>query len=172
MVWSAVDAQAQAASEAYRATEAELRRRTDEQLQALLDALLEGQATPGLAARAAAGLDLPEHGPYAVVVLRAERRDGGASVRRCGAPGSGSSGGCGPTARWRWWRWRPGRAWTEWRVRWTGGARGRAGSVLWSRASRELGRARRLAETGAAHLSAGRAPRSYALISGCRRRWW
>ncbi|KUM79383.1 PucR family transcriptional regulator [Streptomyces griseorubiginosus] len=75
MVWSAVDAQAQAASEAYRATEAELRRRTDEQLQALLDALLEGQATPGLAARAAAGLDLPEHGPYAVVVLRAERRE-------------------------------------------------------------------------------------------------
>ncbi|NNN34473.1 helix-turn-helix domain-containing protein [Streptomyces sp. S3(2020)] len=77
MVWSAVDAQAQAASEAYRATEAELRRRTDEQLQALLDALLEGQASPGLAARAAAGLDLPEHGPYAVVVLRTERRDGG-----------------------------------------------------------------------------------------------
>ncbi|MES5818897.1 helix-turn-helix domain-containing protein [Streptomyces sp. RG80] len=77
MVWSAVDAQAQAASEAYRATEADLRRRTDEQLQALLDALLEGQSTPGLAARAAAGLDLPEHGPYAVVVLRAERRDGG-----------------------------------------------------------------------------------------------
>lgn len=77
MVWSAVDAQAQAASEAYRATEAELRRRTDEQLQALLDALLEGQASPGLAGRAAAGLDLPEHGPYAVVVLRAERRDGG-----------------------------------------------------------------------------------------------
>ncbi|WP_405728560.1 helix-turn-helix domain-containing protein [Streptomyces sp. NBC_00028] len=75
MVWSAVDAQAEAASEAYRATEAELRRRTDEQLQALLDALLEGQATPGLAARAAAGLDLPEHGPYAVVVLRAERRE-------------------------------------------------------------------------------------------------
>ncbi|GAA3778220.1 PucR family transcriptional regulator [Streptomyces chiangmaiensis] len=75
MVWSAVDAQTQAASEAYRATEAELRRRTDEQLQALLDALLEGQATPGLAARAAAGLDLPEHGPYAVVVLRAERRE-------------------------------------------------------------------------------------------------
>lgn len=75
MVWSAVDAQAQSASEAYRATEAELRRRTDEQLQALLDALLEGQAAPGLAARAAAGLDLPEHGPYAVVVLRAARRE-------------------------------------------------------------------------------------------------
>ncbi|MGC9539429.1 PucR family transcriptional regulator [Streptomyces sp. UG1] len=76
IVWAAVDAQVQAASDAYRATEMELRRRTDEQLQALLDALLEGQRSPGLAARAAAGLDLPEHGSYAVVVLRAERRDG------------------------------------------------------------------------------------------------
>ncbi|MFI6333829.1 helix-turn-helix domain-containing protein [Streptomyces sp. NPDC050535] len=76
MVWSAVDAQATAATEAYRSTEAELRRRTDEQLQALLDALLEGQQSPGLAARAAAGLDLPEMGQYAVVVLRAERHDG------------------------------------------------------------------------------------------------
>ncbi|MFD7707277.1 PucR family transcriptional regulator [Streptomyces sp. NPDC059785] len=75
MVWSAVDAQAATASEAYRATEADLRRRTDEQLQALLDALLDGQQAPALAARAAAGLDLPEHGPYAVVVLRPERHD-------------------------------------------------------------------------------------------------
>ncbi|GGX52893.1 PucR family transcriptional regulator [Streptomyces fructofermentans] len=75
MVWSAVDAQAAVASDAYRATEMELRRRTDERLQALLDALLEGQEAPGLAARAAAGLDLPERGPYAVVVLRSERRE-------------------------------------------------------------------------------------------------
>ncbi|MEV0225099.1 helix-turn-helix domain-containing protein [Streptomyces sp. NPDC050704] len=82
MVWSAVDAQAASASEAYRATETELRRRTDEQLQALLDALLEGQEAPGLAARAAAGLDLPERGPYAVVVLRAERRESRESFRR------------------------------------------------------------------------------------------
>ncbi|MGW7264621.1 PucR family transcriptional regulator [Streptomyces sp. NPDC054842] len=82
MVWSAVDAQAAAASEAYRATEMELRRRTDEQLQALLDALLEGQEAPGLAARAAAGLDLPERGPYAVVVLRSERRDGREAFHR------------------------------------------------------------------------------------------
>ncbi|MET7388655.1 PucR family transcriptional regulator [Streptomyces sp. NPDC005529] len=75
MVWSAVDVQAATASESYLATERELRRRTDERLQALLDALLEGQEAPGLAARAAAGLDLPEHGPYAVVVLRTERHD-------------------------------------------------------------------------------------------------
>ncbi|MEV7193567.1 helix-turn-helix domain-containing protein [Streptomyces sp. NPDC093510] len=82
MVWSAVDAQAAVASDAYRATELELRRRTDEQLQALLDALLEGRSAPGLAARAAAGLDLPEHGPYAVVVLRVERRDGREAFHR------------------------------------------------------------------------------------------
>ncbi|MGW0533316.1 PucR family transcriptional regulator [Streptomyces sp. NPDC003032] len=82
MVWSAVDAQAAVASDAYRATELELRRRTDEQLQALLDALLEGQTAPGLAARAAAGLDLPEQGPYAVVVLRVERRDGREAFHR------------------------------------------------------------------------------------------
>ncbi|MFF6788662.1 hypothetical protein ACVW0K_005834 [Streptomyces filamentosus] len=74
-VWSAVDAQADRASEAYRATEAELRRRTDEQLQALLDALLQGQRAPEMVARAAAGLDLPEQGRYAVVVLRPDRRE-------------------------------------------------------------------------------------------------
>ncbi|MFI9773569.1 PucR family transcriptional regulator [Streptomyces sp. NPDC051956] len=82
MVWAAVDAQAAAAAEAYRTTEMELRRRTDEQLQALLDALLEGRPAPGLAARAAAGLDLPEHGPYAVVVLRVDRRDGREAFHR------------------------------------------------------------------------------------------
>ncbi|MFF3314404.1 PucR family transcriptional regulator [Streptomyces sp. NPDC003035] len=75
MVWSAVDAQADTASEAYRATELELRRRTDEQLQALLDALLHGQRSPEVVSRAAAGLDLPEHGRYAVVVLRHDRRE-------------------------------------------------------------------------------------------------
>ncbi|CAM5253225.1 PucR family transcriptional regulator [Streptomyces narbonensis] len=74
-VWSAVDAQADTASEAYRSREAELRRRTDEQLQALLDALLQGQRAPELVARAAAGLDLPEQGRYAVVVLRYDRRE-------------------------------------------------------------------------------------------------
>jgi hypothetical protein len=75
MVWSAVDAQADTASEAYRVTELELRRRTDEQLQALLDALLDGGRSPEVASRAAAGLDLPERGRYAVVMLRGERRD-------------------------------------------------------------------------------------------------
>lgn len=115
MVWSAVDAQTVAASEAYRATERELRRRTDEQLQALLDALLEGQEAPGLAARAAAGLDLPEQGPYAVVVLRPERRDLREAVPRpVQGGGCASSGGCGRTARSAWWRWTPIRTWAVW----------------------------------------------------------
>ncbi|MEU0273311.1 hypothetical protein [Streptomyces sp. NPDC006307] len=85
MVWSAVDAQTDTASEAYRITELELRRRTDEQLQALLDALLDGGRSPEVSARAAAGLDLPERGRYAVVVLRTERRD--VAHRRLAGPG-------------------------------------------------------------------------------------
>ncbi|MFF5728299.1 helix-turn-helix domain-containing protein [[Kitasatospora] papulosa] len=48
-----------------------MRRRGDERGGALLDALLEGRADPGLAARAASGLGLPEQGRYAVAVLRA-----------------------------------------------------------------------------------------------------
>ncbi|GAA3388731.1 helix-turn-helix domain-containing protein [Streptomyces roseoviridis] len=76
MVWQAVDTQADTASEAYRATELELRRRTDEQLAALLDELLGDRPQAAeVVARAAAGLDLPEHGRYAVVVLRQDRRE-------------------------------------------------------------------------------------------------
>ncbi|MER5555253.1 helix-turn-helix domain-containing protein [Streptomyces sp. NPDC002793] len=48
----------------------EMRRRSDERGRALLDALLEDRSEPGLAARAASGLDLPEQGRYAVAVLR------------------------------------------------------------------------------------------------------
>ncbi|GAA2925313.1 PucR family transcriptional regulator [Streptomyces argenteolus] len=44
--------------------------RGDERGEVLLDALLDGRSAPGLAARAAAGLDVPEQGRYAVVVLR------------------------------------------------------------------------------------------------------
>ncbi|MCX4680254.1 helix-turn-helix domain-containing protein [Streptomyces sp. NBC_01433] len=46
-----------------------MQRRSDERAQALLDALLEGRPSPGLARRAAAGLGLPERGRYAVAVL-------------------------------------------------------------------------------------------------------
>ncbi|MFE4452971.1 helix-turn-helix domain-containing protein [Streptomyces sp. NPDC056796] len=50
-----------------------MRRRGDERGRALLDALLEGRSEPGLAARAAGALDLPERGRYAVAVLRQVR---------------------------------------------------------------------------------------------------
>ncbi|MEU8888036.1 helix-turn-helix domain-containing protein [Streptomyces sp. NPDC048442] len=75
-MWAAVDRQAATVAEAYRSTEEDMQRRTDERVQALLDALLEGQTSAALVAGAAAGLDLPEQGRYAVVVLRAERREG------------------------------------------------------------------------------------------------
>lgn len=52
-----------------------MQRRDDERARVLLDTLLEGRIGPDLAARAAAGLDLPERGRYAVVVLRADRRE-------------------------------------------------------------------------------------------------
>ncbi|MBM7439897.1 CdaR family transcriptional regulator [Streptomyces sp. HB132] len=48
-----------------------MRQRSDARGRALLDALLEGRSEPGLVARAASGLDLPERGRYAVAVLRA-----------------------------------------------------------------------------------------------------
>ncbi len=82
MVWSAVNDQEDTLSEAYRATELELRRRTDERLQALLDALLDGRQAPELTSRAAAGLDLPEQGRYAVVVLPLDRRDSSEPLHR------------------------------------------------------------------------------------------
>ncbi|MER5933419.1 helix-turn-helix domain-containing protein [Streptomyces sp. NPDC002054] len=74
-MWAGIEQQAAATAEAYRTAEREMRRRSDERVQALLDALLEGEAGVELAARAAAGLDLPEQGRYAVVVLPADRRD-------------------------------------------------------------------------------------------------
>lgn len=83
-MWAGIEQQAAATAEAYRAGELEMRRRSDERVQALLDALLEGDAAPGLAARAAAGLDLPEQGRYAVVVLPVDRRD---SVHRVTSAG-------------------------------------------------------------------------------------
>ncbi|MFD3718039.1 PucR family transcriptional regulator [Streptomyces sp. NPDC058674] len=83
-MWAGIEQQAAATAEAFREGELEMRRRSDERVQALLDALLEGNAAPGLAAQAAAGLDLPEQGRYAVVVLPVDRRD---SVHRVGSAG-------------------------------------------------------------------------------------
>jgi hypothetical protein len=69
-VWHAIDRQAIAAAEAYRRREAEMFGRTAERVQALLDALLEDRADAALVRSAAAALDLPELGRYAVVITR------------------------------------------------------------------------------------------------------
>ncbi|NBE52713.1 helix-turn-helix domain-containing protein [Streptomyces boluensis] len=86
-VWSVVDEQTDTVSRAYGAylaAESEPHRHTDERPHALLDALLDSESdsdidsAPGLAsapARAAAGLDLPEHGRYAVVAVRVGPRE-------------------------------------------------------------------------------------------------
>ncbi|RAY12115.1 PucR family transcriptional regulator [Actinomadura craniellae] len=75
-VWHTTEQQSTVVAEAYRRTESELLRRSTERVQALLDALLEGRgADGGLAGAAAAALDLPERGRYAVLVLRGSHRD-------------------------------------------------------------------------------------------------
>ncbi|MBG0822183.1 helix-turn-helix domain-containing protein [Planomonospora sp. ID91781] len=75
-VWNAVDRQAVAAAESYRRREAEMFGRTAERIQALLDALLEDRADAALVRSAAAALDLPELGRYAVVITRLPGRGG------------------------------------------------------------------------------------------------
>ncbi|GGS50636.1 PucR family transcriptional regulator [Planobispora rosea] len=75
-VWHAVDRQAVAAADAYRKREAELFGRTAERVQSLLDALLEDRADAALVRSAAAALDLPELGRYAVVTTRLPGRGG------------------------------------------------------------------------------------------------
>ncbi|MDX2389295.1 PucR family transcriptional regulator [Streptomyces sp. NPDC054904] len=81
-MWAGIEQQATATAEAYRTAEVEMRRRSDERVQALLDALLEGDTAPALAAQVALALDLPEQGRYVVVVLTADRGD---SVHRVAA---------------------------------------------------------------------------------------
>jgi hypothetical protein len=69
-VWELVDVFSSAVGNSYRETETEFARRDDRRRDALVDALLEGRGTErALAADAAAALDLPEHGRYAVVVV-------------------------------------------------------------------------------------------------------
>ena len=69
-VWELVDAFSSTVADSYRATEAELVRRGDRRRDALLDALLDGRGTErAIASAAAAALDLPEHGRYAVAVV-------------------------------------------------------------------------------------------------------
>lgn len=61
----------------------------DEPAQALLGALLSGPVTPELAGRAAAALDLPERGRYAVVAWPAT----GSGAPRPGCEGRGTAPG-------------------------------------------------------------------------------
>jgi hypothetical protein len=72
-VWELVDVFSNTVADSYRSTEAEFARRDDRRRDALVDALLEGRGTErAVAADAAAALDLPEHGRYAVVVVAGE----------------------------------------------------------------------------------------------------
>ncbi|WP_037558451.1 PucR family transcriptional regulator [Spirillospora albida] len=81
-VWHTIERQSTVVSEVYRRTESELLKRSGERVQALLDALLEGRgADGGLAQAAAAALDLPEHGRYAVAVVRTPRQAPGFAER-------------------------------------------------------------------------------------------
>ncbi|MBO2456607.1 PucR family transcriptional regulator [Actinomadura violacea] len=72
--WDTIDEQSGAAAAAYHQTELSLARRSEERVQAIVDALLDGQgADGGLLATAASVLGLPAAGRYAVVMLGAER---------------------------------------------------------------------------------------------------
>jgi len=72
-VWELVDVFSSAVADSYRETETELARRGDRRRDALVDALLGGRGTErSVAADAAAALDLPEHGRYAVAVVAGE----------------------------------------------------------------------------------------------------
>ncbi|GAA2160950.1 PucR family transcriptional regulator [Actinomadura napierensis] len=71
--WDTIDEQSGAAAAAYHQTELSLARRSEERVQAIVDALLDGQgADGGLLATAASVLGLPAAGRYAVVMLGAE----------------------------------------------------------------------------------------------------
>ncbi|MEU6746814.1 helix-turn-helix domain-containing protein [Spirillospora sp. NPDC046719] len=71
--WDTIDEQSGAAAAAYHQTELSLARRSEERVQAIVDALLDGQgADGGLLATAASVLGLPASGRYAVVMLGAE----------------------------------------------------------------------------------------------------
>ncbi|GAC1441466.1 MAG: helix-turn-helix domain-containing protein [Mycobacteriales bacterium] len=69
-VWELVDSFSSAAASAYRETERLIHGRDAEHRDAVLDALFEGRGRErAVAAEAAAALDLPERGTYAVLVL-------------------------------------------------------------------------------------------------------
>lgn len=69
-VWHAIDRQCMVACDTYSRREQEILGRSKERIDALLDALLDGTADAGVVRTAAASLDLPERGRYAVVTVR------------------------------------------------------------------------------------------------------
>ncbi|WP_253776774.1 PucR family transcriptional regulator [Goodfellowiella coeruleoviolacea] len=81
-VWNFVDEHCGLVAEAYRRVESQLTRRHEERLRALVGALLDGTTRIADVPAAAAALDLPEHGRYAVIVVAGTGRpvtvDGGA----------------------------------------------------------------------------------------------
>lgn len=69
--WHTIDQQSNTAAEAYRRTQYDLLRRSEERVAAVVDALLEGRGSDGgLQATVTTVLGLPAQGRYAVVVLR------------------------------------------------------------------------------------------------------
>ncbi|MFC4114440.1 PucR family transcriptional regulator [Nonomuraea zeae] len=72
-VWHAIDRQSMVACDIYSRREQEILGRSQERVNALLDALLDGTADTGIVRAAAAALDLPERGRYAVVTVRFPR---------------------------------------------------------------------------------------------------
>ncbi|MEV4170685.1 helix-turn-helix domain-containing protein [Nonomuraea sp. NPDC049709] len=72
-VWHAIDRQSMVACDIYGRREQEILGRSQERVNALLDALLDGTADTGVVRTAAAALDLPERGRYAVVTVRFPR---------------------------------------------------------------------------------------------------
>ncbi|WP_248958999.1 PucR family transcriptional regulator [Sphaerisporangium perillae] len=85
-VWHAIDRQALTAAETYRRREKELLGRSNERVNALLDDLLEGTGDAAVPRSAAAALDLPERGRYAVVTIRLPVRHGGLGAGVDGHP--------------------------------------------------------------------------------------
>ncbi|WP_405151005.1 helix-turn-helix domain-containing protein [Sphaerisporangium sp. NBC_01403] len=88
-VWHAIDRQALMAADTYRRREKELLGRSNERVNALLDDLLEGTGDAAVARSAAAALDLPERGRYAVVTIRLPPRQdhyGHRAGQACQAP--------------------------------------------------------------------------------------
>lgn len=80
-VWDVIDAFSSAVASAYRETESLLAGRREERARALVDALLEGRGSErGVRHEAAAVLDLPEQGPFVVVVSDVRGPANGSSV--------------------------------------------------------------------------------------------